>query len=152
MFRQLSKLGDELVERGEGYFITKSELKIQIVLYNYEHFNHLFAQGEAYDMTFTERYTPFSNQGRMEVSLELIGLNASRCKIKEEIINQTSGSAFDEWIKMGAISPDMQGIEYLKHISIPHIFQRISDISDNSLQINVLMAPLEVRFIEIELL
>lgn len=152
MFRQLSKLGDELVERGEGYFITKSELKIQIVLYNYEHFNHLFAQGEAYDMTFTERYTPFSNQGRMEVSLELIGLNASRCKIKEEIINQTSGSAFDEWIKMGAISPDKQGIEYLKHISIPHIFQRISDISDNSLQINVLMAPLEVRFIEIELL
>lgn len=151
MFSLLNQLGDELVERGDGYFITKSTSKIQICLYNYEHFNHLFASGETYNMTFTERYTPFSRQGKMEVSLKLTGINSTKCRIQEVILNQNSGSAFDEWIKMGAQTLTPQEIEYLKHISIPHMYIHNDEITEGTLNINVSMAPLEFRFIEVKL-
>lgn len=101
-FDFMNKLGDLLIDKGNGYFITKSYGKIQILLYNYEHFNHLFASGETFDMTFIERYTPFSQLGKMEISLELTDIPVKACIIREHIINQASGSAFDEWVRMGA--------------------------------------------------
>lgn len=150
-FDFMNKLGDLLIDKGNGYFITKSYGKIQIILYNYEHFNHLFASGETFDMTFTERYTPFSQLGKMEISLELIDIPVKECIIREHIINQTSGSAFDEWVRMGAPNLCKEDIEYLKQISAPRLFVRKETIENNVLPINVSLEPLEVRLIEISL-
>lgn len=148
-FEFLSKLGDRLIEKGEGYFITKSYGKIQILLYNYEHFNHLFASGESFDMTFTERYTPFSQLGKMEISLELTDIPIKECIVREQIINQTSGSAFDEWVQMGAPQLRSDEINYLKQISVPKLYIRKETIVNGVLPILVSLMPLEVRLIEI---
>lgn len=148
-FDLINRLGDRLIERGEGYFITRSHNKIQIILYNYEHFNHLFASGETFDMTFTERYTPFSQLGKMDISLELTDVPNGACTIREHIINQQSGSAFDEWVRMGAPQMTAEDIDYLKHISIPKIYARNERITDGTLPVVATLEPLEVRFIEI---
>lgn len=150
-FSYINRLGDNLIERGESYFITRSHNKIQIILYNYEHFNHLFASGETFDMTFTERYTPFSQLGKMDISLELTDIPNGTCKIREHIINQQSGSAFDEWVRMGAPQMTQEDIDYLKHISIPKIYAHAENITDGALYIAASLEPLEVRYIEINL-
>lgn len=148
-FDFMNKLGDLLIDKGNGYFITKSYGKIQILLYNYEHFNHLFASGETFDMTFIERYTPFSQLGKMEISLELTDIPVKACIIREHIINQASGSAFDEWVRMGAPNLCKKDIEYLKQVSVPKLFVRKETVENNILPINVSLDPLEVRLIEI---
>ena len=148
-FKFLNKLGDRLIEQGEGYFITKSYGKIQILLYNYEHFNHLFASGESFDMTFTERYTPFSQLGKMEISLELTDIPIKVCTVREQIINQSSGSAFDEWVRMGAQPLHKDEINYLKQISVPKLYVRKETIVNGVLPILVSLMPLEVRLIEV---
>ena len=150
-FQLINRLGDKLIESGEGYFITRSSSSIRILLYNYEHFNHLFASGEMFDMTFTERYTPFSQLGKMDVSLELTDIGSKSCTIRETIVNQTSGSAFDEWVRMGAPSLGVEDIEYLKRVSTPHCFVRHTQIDDGTLVVNAALEPLEVRLIEITL-
>lgn len=148
-FEFINRLGDRLIDRGEGFFITKSYGKIQILLYNYEHFNHLFASGETFDMTFTERYTPFSQLGKMEISLELTDIPVKECTIRERVINQNSGSAFDEWVRMGAPKLLREDIEYLKQASVPRLFVRKETLSNGVLPINASLMPLEVRLIEI---
>lgn len=150
-FRFLNKLGNKLIAKGNGYFITKSHRKIQMIAYNYEHFNHLFAQGETFDMQFTERYTPFNKLGTMELSLELCDLKTSSCVIREQIVNQSFGSAFDEWIRMGAQPLSENDIEYLKNVSVPKLQVRKEIVENNSIFYNAFLEPLEIRLIEIEL-
>lgn len=151
IFRLINRLGNMLIGNGEGYFITKSYGRISIVLYNYEHFNHLFASAETFDMTFTKRYTPFSQLGRMDISLELINIPAKNCTIRETIVNQTSGSAFDEWVRMGAPPLAAEDIDYLKKISVPRCYVRNEIVEDGILNISAALDPLEVRLIEIGL-
>lgn len=150
-FRFLNKLGNNLIAKGNGYFITKSHRKIQIIAYNYEHFNHLFAQGETFDMQFTERYTPFNKLGTMDLSLELCDLKAASCVIREHIVNQSFGSAFDEWIRMGAQPLSSTDIEYLKNLSVPKLYVRKETIENNTINYNASLEPLEIRLIEIDL-
>lgn len=150
-FRFLNNLGNRLIAKGNGYFITKSHRKIQIIAYNYEHFNHLFAQGETFDMQFTERYTPFNKLGVMELSLELCDLKTDLCTVREHIVNQTFGSAFDEWIRMGAQPLSTNDIDYLKSVSVPKLYVRKEIVENNTITYNASLEPLEIRFIEIEL-
>lgn len=42
----LQQLGDEFLGRGDGYFITRKDTSYQIMLYNYQHFNYLYANGD----------------------------------------------------------------------------------------------------------
>lgn len=150
-FHLINRLGDRLIEGGEGYFITKSHRSLSIILYNYEHFNHLFASAETFDMTFTERYVPFSQLGKMDVSLELVDISGKQCNIRETVVNQSSGSAFDEWVRMGAPTLGAEDIEYLKRISIPRCYVRTETIENGILNISAALDPLEVRLIEISL-
>lgn len=145
----LTKLGGTFIKKGNGFFMTKSYGKIQIVLYNYEHFNHLFASGETFDMTYTERYTPFPQLGKKDLSIELTNIPAEKCTIKEHIINQEYGSAFDKWLEMGACDLDKEDIEYLKSASAPKIVKYNMDSNDNTLKLSFMLSPLEVRLIEI---
>lgn len=149
-FYFLGELGDTLIDKNDGYFITKKDNKIQILLYNYVHFNHLYAQGESFDMTFTKRYTPFGEVGKMDISLELTDLPGQSCLIREGTINQKSGSSFDEWVRIGAHSLSRSDIEYLKRASIPKL--NITTINSNNGIINIEAAldPLEVKLIELE--
>ncbi|MBP5780937.1 MAG: helix-turn-helix domain-containing protein [Clostridia bacterium] len=150
-FRFVNRLGDKLIAKNNGYFITKSHRKIQIIAYNYEHFNHLFAQGESFDMQFTERYTPFNQLGLMDLSLEFTDLKSSSCIIREQIVNQTYGSAFDEWIRMGAQPLSNEDIAYLKSVSVPKLYVSKEEIVNDTLTYHASLEPLEVRLIEIEL-
>lgn len=150
-FALVNKLGNKLIEKGDGYFITKGNGMLQIMLYNYEHFNHLFASGETYDMTFTERYTPFSTVGKMDISLEITDLPGKNCVIREHTINQKYGSAFDTWVRMGASKLNNEDIKYIKNISVPRLFVHSEAIKNNSITVNASLDPLEVKLIEIEL-
>lgn len=145
----LTKLGDTFITKGNGFFVTKSYGKIQIVLYNYEHFNHLFASGETFDMTYTERYTPFPKLGKKDLTLKLENIPAEKCTIKEHIINQEFGSAFDKWLEMGACDLDKEDIDYLKNASAPKIVKYDMKIDNNTLKLSFILSPLEVRLIEI---
>ena len=149
IFEFLNTLGNSFIDKGPGYFVAKKHGCIQIILYNYEHFNHLFASGETYDMTYLNRYTPFSNLGKMKASLVLKGFTAKKCHIVEKIVNQKHGSAFDEWVSMSAPKIDEQIIEYLKSICIPKMNTKDEEIINGKINISATLSPLEVRLIEI---
>ncbi|MDN4474726.1 helix-turn-helix domain-containing protein [Demequina sp. SYSU T00192] len=150
VFAALRRAGDRLLTSGEGYFVTASDNGVQIYLYNYEHFSHLFASGERYDMTYLERYAPFAEVGRMDFSLELTGLDPGRYRQREEVINAEHGSAFDTWLRMGAPAIDRQAVDYIRQVSVPDLIVNDVDAdADGTLMVSAVLEPLEVRVIEL---
>lgn len=146
----MAKLGNELISRGDGWFMTKNEQGYQIVLYNYRHFSQLYASGESFDMTFYERYTPFAPEQSMDFHIHISGMENGSYTVRETAISRRHGSAFDEWLNMGGI--ELQGneeIECLRMHSAPHISKYTAQAKRHTLELDAMLEMLEVRLIEI---
>lgn len=153
VFKYLSRLGNHLISQGKGWFMTKASHSIQIALYNYEHYSKLYASGELFDMTATNRYTPFTLSKLLKFSFELKDIPVNRVSIRRYIVNREHGSAFDSWVLMGA--PDFMSVEdtaILKNSSQPGFFLETKDIIDGKLQLTVTLDPLEFSFLEVQFL
>ena len=71
VFYFANMLGDELIASGDGYFITRKGDSYQIITYHYIHYGDLFAAGELFDITETNRYTAFDTTKSFDISLQL---------------------------------------------------------------------------------
>ena len=61
-------------------------------------------------------------------------------------MNREHGSAFDNFISMGAVEPlSSEEAAYLKNVTEPKIIKEISD----EVNLSVCLQPLEIRLIEI---
>ena len=147
----LQQLGDQFLGRGDEYFITRENDSFQVMLYNYRHFNYLYANGERFDMTETDRYTVFADAEPVMISLCLSDIPQGNYKISETYVNRTHGSAFDQWVSMGALElTTPQEIDWLKKSSVPGFHQKIVSVnSDEILELDVTLELLEVRLIQI---
>lgn len=149
-FSLLRCLGDTLIGRGDGWFATRSEEGFQFLLYNYRHFSHLYSLGERFDMTFTDRYTPFSPEQFLDVHIALSGLSPQNYLIRETVLNRHSGSAFDQWLEMGAMELDGPAeLAELSARSLPQSRKYLACPHSGTLELDALLEMLEVRLISI---
>lgn len=151
IFQMLSKLGDKLIKKANGLFLTASEDSIQIILYNYQHYSKLYAAGDVFDMTFTNRYTPFPKPNTLKMIIQLKNLSEANYQVTETIVNKDYGSSFDKWIELGGLPLEITNdIEYLKTASVPRIQKKILSTENNSLTITTELEPHEVCLIELK--
>ena len=149
-FTLLRQLGDTLLGRGDGWFITRQGDSYQILLYNYRHFSHLYALGERFDMTFTDRYTPFSPEQMLDVHLSVRDVEDGAYMVTETILNRSSGSAFDQWVAMGAVELTQKAeLDTLAARSTPAINKYAVDSENGTLRLDAMLDMLEVRLIQI---
>ena len=151
-FRLLGGLGDELLDRGNGYFITRKKHAIAILLYNYEHYSRLFASGFRSNQISKDRYTAFEELTTALFTIRLTDLKETKVLVKERYVNQAAGSSFDAWARMGSRPPETEeDLEILEQLSVPGIYLHQEQIENGSLTLHVRMAPLEIRLVEVEL-
>lgn len=144
----LAKLGDTLIGSGDGYFLTRQGGGYQLMLYNYKHFSDLYASGEMFDMTFTNRYTPFAPEQKRDFDIRVEGVAPGPWRVLEYTINRQSGSCFDKWVEMGAQSIESQEeVELLESLSRPMITRYTVQAGERGLTVNAILEPLEVRLI-----
>lgn len=149
-FKFLASLGNELLENGNGYFVTKTPNKLVLILYNYEHFSKLFASGILFDMSNENRYAPFTQMHPARFQINFNHLPTEKCLVKEMVVNQQHGSSYDAWAKMGGktyLTPEE--ITLLKDISTPGVTLHHETITNGELDLTFYLEPLEVRLIEI---
>lgn len=148
--RLLSRLGDEKLASGEGYFITRSHSGWQILLYNYQHYSELYAKGEAFDMTFTNRYTPFPAAAQQKFTLSLEDFTDRDCLLTETILNAKHGSSFDKWVESGALPlTSRDDLTYLQSVSLPKIRRELVNTKTGRLELSFTLDVHEVRLIEL---
>lgn len=110
----LQKLGDRIIARGEGYICTsKRDGSLQILLYHYVHMDHLFSSGDWSEMSELHRYEVFEEKGSKRFRI-LVSQLAGTYKCTKYQLDREHGSAFDEWVRLGA--PAMMSEEELTYI------------------------------------
>ncbi|MFJ7975782.1 helix-turn-helix domain-containing protein [Peribacillus sp. NPDC096379] len=150
-FELLNKLGSQLVAKGDGYFITKSSSGYQVMLYHYCHFDKLYSMRFNTNIDLVNRYNVFSNQYIKDKQVKIKGMEPGKYLVKQHILNRQHGSAYDQWVKMGAPSKlSLEDVEYLRSKSIPdRVVQEIILADAEDLVLNAEMTPHEVRLFEI---
>lgn len=147
----LRQLGNTCIGKGDGWFATKQADRYIIMMYNYRHFSHLYALGERFDMTFTDRYTPFDPVQNLDVHLTLNDVENGDYLIRESFLNRKSGSAFDQWVDMGALELNTeQELRTLAALSTPSYSKYTVAAKNHTLELDAMLEMLEVRLITIE--
>lgn len=148
-FYLLAKLGSVLVDKGDGYYITRSSKGYQIIMYNYCHFDKLYLSMDTSKMTQEDRYGVFKNDNSKEFNFILENIDGGNYEIKEYRVNRNHGSSFDAWVEMGAQKYlEIEEVEYLKSKSYPSYTRKNENIR-NSYEINKTLQPHEILLLEI---
>lgn len=149
-YELLAQLGNQVVAHGDGYFMTRSASEWQILLYNYHHYSDLYASGELFDMTPTNRYTPFDVTHTQKFVIPLENMPDGNYTLSETIINREYGSSFDKWVDLGAETlVDEKEQKYLSSSSIPKMTRKIITVEQGQTIISRELEPHEVRLIKI---
>ena len=91
----LSKLGNELIDQGDGYIITKQDEDIQVLLYSYsDELNNLIKLEDLSKDRGSKNIT------ERKISLSIKNL-AHDYKVLKYEIGEKVGSAYDLWLRMG---------------------------------------------------
>ena len=151
-FQFLNKLMDTLVDRGDGYFITTNQKgDYAILLYNYIHISPLYCQGILFNVTFLERYNAFVNPDPCDYEFSMTNTSNGKYMLTEHIVNRDHGSAFDEWIRMGALPlSSEEEISVLKGRSMPLITKSELEVTGNYLNYYAQLKPHEIRLVLIK--
>ena len=148
VFRMLRRLGDELLGQGPGWFVTAGDGGYQVMLYNYRHFSRLYTMGERFDMTFTERYTPFSPEQAMDAHLRIEDVEDGEYLVRETILSRRHGSAFDIWSSMGGLEPESrEELDYIKARATPAMRKFTVEARHHALELDAWLDMLEVRLL-----
>lgn len=144
-----NRLGDELLTQGDGYFVTRKGKHIQIITYHYAHYNDVFAAGDSNGVTTVSRYAPFDTSCRVNFSIPLSGIADGRYVVKEYFVNREYGSAFDLWVKMGAMPLSAADSEIYSRTCFPGYHSEYLNSENGCLTYSPTLEPLEIRFAEI---
>lgn len=151
--RLLSKLGNTVIEQGDGYYITKNKENIQIIIYNYEHFSDLYADGEYFSLKEHSRYDPFQMNKNNHYSFHFTNLPFASAKIKETRITRESGSSYDIYENISNLEfENVDETTDLKKLSTPKYRLFEKNIENQELSLDFDAGSLEVKLIEIRLL
>ena len=155
-YEALHRVQPDILARGDGYLISRSKDIITVLMYNYEHFSDIYAQNKTYNMTESDRYTPFVEQRRHDFHFQIMGIGRHQvAEATEFIVNRSHGSAFDKWVEMGSpgqgisLPLDHYRLDILKAATYPLAHTISLYVTDGQLDYSCTLDPLEIRLTQI---
>lgn len=143
----MSRLGKKAIYRSDGIIVTENGDDTVVLLYNYHHYSLTYARDIGINVSYTERYSAFPDKGRKNIVLEFSHLSG-KFLVTEQYVNRSHGSAYDNFIKMGAIEPMAnEDRDFLLNISVPQIKKNYHTAFP--LKLSVSLGAFEVRLINI---
>ena len=149
-YQFLSKLGGQLLVKGDGYIICAiAEDEYVAIIYNYKYINkHLrFLEQLSYASGSLDDYLEDTKECSFNV--EIKNRNPGRYKIRQHILNSSHGSVYDTWIGLSAIQNlSISEAKWLEQTCFPHLIINYLTAKD-SLNIHCELKANEVRLLEI---
>lgn len=150
----LNEMGSRLVQRGDGYCITRTENEIQVFLYHYSHYDLLYRYRHVMNMNRTDRYGVFVSKAPRSFYLHFEKLDAGEYEVRRYSITRDGGSSYDAWVKMGAPEPlETEEIKLLCDLSRPSYRRwRVRVNEEGELGIRESLAPQDVCLLKIKII
>lgn len=152
-FEALTHLSSRILAKGDDYLITGEKEQLQILLWNYCHYNQAFCDGDKSRLLYYDRYGIFEPSAVREYHLTLTDLNASHCRIALTQFDREHGSAFDFWLQNGApeyFSKDQ--LRFYQEQIHPARSQEYRTIEKGTLTLHTFVEPFGFTLYEITLL
>lgn len=147
----LSKLGKEIIYQDEGILVTRSYKKIQILLYNYQHYSDLYAEGKI-TLEANNRYIPFDLSKKHRYKIVLNNITSDKVFIKTYTVSQQHGSSYDAFLRMGGVELKYDDeFDHLQRHSSYYIEVEEQKTVNNTITINKIVPVLGIYLIEIKL-
>lgn len=148
----LSKLGGSLIEKGDGYVVTRhSDREYEVLVYNYKYISDYYRLNYDHNINMNKLNNVFENLNELKVSASLTNMREGTYRIRQYILNSEHGSVLDEWMRLNALKALRHSeISYLHNICIPKRYIYYQEC-DGSLSINCLLKPNEVNLFIINL-
>ena len=145
--RLLTRVGEQKLAQGKGWYVSQTRNEIQIFLYHYCHYDALYRYrykklNNPYDV-----YKVFRADGSLHIALTLTGLHPGCYRQERRRISRKAGSSYDKWLESGApdkIGPD--DLRYLSETSQPS-YEICERDTDGTLVLEAELAPHEVEMI-----
>lgn len=151
-FALLSRMGTILLAQGDGYFISGNGRSVQIYLYNYAHYNKLYRHRYTTRLSMTDRYHVFNSKLTEHVTIMLHGLTEGIHSVRKWSVSTQDGSAYDEWVKMGAPEVHSREInQYLYYKGVPGQTYKHVECKENQVKLEIKVHKHEVILVEVEL-
>lgn len=110
----LSRLGDRILAQGDNYVVTRKDDRVQVLLWNYCHYNETYANGHPEIINEHDRYGAFLEKDNTQFELNLEN-TSGKYRITKYIFDRENGSVYDSWLKNGAPAhPDAEELSILK--------------------------------------
>jgi xylan 1,4-beta-xylosidase len=145
----LSRLGEEIVDQGEQYIVTKSpDDMFQVLVWHYCHYDERLGSGDVSVLTHHNRYDGFRKQDDLTCGISLALPRGDYRAIQYEF-GRHKGNVFDTWVANGAPDqPDEQEMNILQKYAGPEA--RIEYLYDTDrFERPVTLAPHDVCLIEL---
>lgn len=144
----LARLGSEKIASGDNYFLARKEGRIQILLWNYCHYNEAFSNGDQRGLSHLDRYSIFDGAPTtLDVRVE--NLDGSY-KVVTHRLGREHGNAYDVWLKNGALPvPTAEDLEIIRRESGPEGTIRLLEDA-RQFQARIVLEPHDVVMIELE--
>ena len=148
VYMMLAKMGKRFLSKGDGYFVTANDDEIILTLYNYHHFSEAYAKEVGIFTSYTDRYSIFPDKAGKLFKFDFPELSGNFI-VKSVYVNQKHGSAYDEFVRMGAVEPLYpEETKWLNDVSKPRLKKEI--VSASPLSLSISLAPFEVRQVTIK--
>ena len=145
-----SKLGNKLVKKSNNYIVTVKENDVAILINNYNHYADLYAKNEYYEISENNRYICFPKSTNIHFKFEINNLKSENVIIKKSFISKNSGSAYDKSLAIGDINLlTKEELNSLNKLSDINFELEKRSIKNNTLSLDITIAPLETILIEI---
>ena len=103
----LSRLGNEILEQGDHYIVTRKEDRVQVLLWNYCHYCDTYANGDPTCISQYDRYPAFEEKEEETFLIRLEG-SAQKYRVIQYKFDREHGSVYDSWLANGAPEPPDQ--------------------------------------------
>lgn len=149
-YRFINELFDRILCRKEGCFVTTDGTDCALLLYNYVHFNNLYGHGITFDATPENWQKAFPDAKALSVSLTLTGLAPGTYALTEQYVNPENGSAYEQWLAMGAPAIETEEEnELLKCRAVPAFNKKAVTLDDGRLEYQCSLLPHEIRLVKL---
>lgn len=146
-FKQLNKLGNDILSKGEHYIFSKTDIGYRILLF------HAVFPAETEEsmpslLSYDQRYDCYGNIPSLSLCL-VLNINSGHYLLRRTEISQNSGSAYDIWQKIGAPQYDSREIvDRIRTRAIPESYYSEAEVKEH-LILNVELPAHSVIMIEI---
>ena len=145
--RLISRMGNRVIDSGEGWMLTQHGDDYQLLTYNYCHYSNIYRYRYKRLETPKEAYSVFEQGEILRLQFRLDGIPEGKYRVERWGITRENGSSFDKWMEIGSPRyPNEHELTYLMETAQPSYRVEVMRVH-GELHVEVLLHPLEMEFL-----